>query len=105
MDQIYGPGEIRVNSDHHMAVDQIANCFRVSAASPDGVVEAYESNDDSWFCLGVQFHPESQSASALDMQIFESFIEGCAAQEAPEIYTIPMDASEANTAGLQRRAA
>ena len=81
MDQIYGPGEIRVNSDHHMAVDQLASCFRVGAASPDGVVEAYESIDDSWFCIGVQFHPENQTASALDMQVFDAFMEGCTAQD------------------------
>lgn len=89
MDQVYGPGEIRVNSDHHMAVDQVAPCFRVSAASPDGVIEAYESVDDHWFCLGVQFHPENQSASALDMQVFEAFIEGCAAQPEPSIISLP----------------
>ncbi len=89
MDQIYGPGEIRVNSDHHMAVDQVAPCFRVSAASPDGVVEAYESIDDHWFCLGVQFHPENQSASALDMQVFDAFLEGCTAQPEPAILSMP----------------
>ncbi len=89
MDQIYGPGEIRVNSDHHMAVDQVAPCFRVSAASPDGVVEAYESVDDHWFCLGVQFHPENQSASALDMQVFDTFLEGCMAQPEPAILSMP----------------
>lgn len=85
MDAIYGPGEIRVNSDHHMAVDQVASCFRVSATAMDGVVEAYESIDDHWWCLGVQFHPENQSASALDMQIFESFIEGCREQSSPAV--------------------
>lgn len=80
-DQIYGPGEIRVNSQHHMAVDQLAKPFRVSATAPDGVVEAYESADDEWYCLGVQFHPENETASALDMQVFENFIEGCLADE------------------------
>jgi putative glutamine amidotransferase len=85
MDHIYGPGEIRVNSDHHMAVDQVAPCFRVSAASMDGVVEAYESMDDNWWCLGVQFHPENQTASALDMQVFDAFMEGVREQRAPEI--------------------
>ncbi len=77
MDSIYGPGEIRVNSDHHMAIDQLAGPFRVSATSPDGVIEAYESTLENWFVLGVQFHPESHTASALDAQVFESFIEGC----------------------------
>ncbi len=76
MDTIYGPGEIRVNSDHHMAVDQLAHVFRASATAMDGVIEAYESVVENWWCLGVQFHPESESASALDMQVFEAFIEG-----------------------------
>lgn len=85
MDQIYGPGEIRVNSDHHMAVDQLAPVFRVSATTYDGVIEAYESAIENWWCLGVQFHPESESASALDMQVFEAFIEGVREQEEAQV--------------------
>lgn len=81
MDQIYGPGEIRVNSDHHMAIDQLAPVFRVSATALDGVIEAYESAIENWWCLGVQFHPESESASALDMQVFEAFVEGVKEQD------------------------
>lgn len=75
MDRIYGPGEIRVNSQHHMAVDQVADLFKVCASCPDGVIEAYESIDDDWFCVGVQWHPENETASALDMQVFEAFLE------------------------------
>lgn len=89
MDVIYGPGEIRVNSDHHMAVDQVAPCFRASATSLDGVIEAYESVDDNWWCLGVQFHPENQSASALDMQVFEAFIAGVKEQGQPQVIPMP----------------
>lgn len=77
VDTIYGPGEIRVNSNHHQAIDQVAPKFKVSACSPDGVTEAIESIDDTWFCLGVQWHPESETASALDMQVFENFLDGC----------------------------
>ena len=77
IDHIYGPGEIRVNSQHHMAVDQVADPFRVSATAPDGVIEAIESVDDDWFCLGIQWHPENDTASALDMQVFETFLEAC----------------------------
>lgn len=84
MDQIYGPGEIRVNSDHHMAVDQLASCFRVSSTAMDGVIESYESALENWWCLGVQFHPENDSASALDMQVFEAFIEGVKEQSQAE---------------------
>jgi len=84
MDTIYGPGEIRVNSDHHMAVDQLAPMFRVSATAMDGVIEAYESAVENWWVLGVQFHPENESASALDMQVFEAFIEGVHEQQMEE---------------------
>lgn len=82
---MYGPGEIRVNSDHHMAVDQVAPMFRVSATAMDGVVEAYESMEDNWWCVGVQFHPHDEHASALDLQVFEALIEGIRHQDAPEI--------------------
>lgn len=81
-DKIYGPGEIRVNSQHHMAVDQVASLFKVSATCPDGVTEAYESIHEDWFCLGVQWHPENDSASALDMQVFENFLDACLEPEA-----------------------
>lgn len=77
MDHIYGPGEIRVNSQHHMAVDQVADLFEVCATAPDGVIEAYESVEDDWFCVGVQWHPENETASALDMQVFEAFLDAC----------------------------
>ena len=77
MDVIYGPGEIRVNSQHHMAVDQVAKPFKVSAKSPDGVVEAIETHDEKWWCVGVQWHPENETSSALDMQVFENFLAAC----------------------------
>jgi putative glutamine amidotransferase len=74
MDRVYGEGEIRVHSRHHMAIDEVAGCFTVTARCPDGVVEAIESNDPRWLAVGVQFHPESLAASALDRRIFEEFI-------------------------------
>ena len=73
MERVYGEGEIRVNSMHHMAVDDVAPGFVISARCPDGVPEAIESLGD-WFAVGVQFHPESESASALDLRIFEEFV-------------------------------
>jgi putative glutamine amidotransferase len=76
MERVYGEGEIRVNSMHHMAVDEVAPGFAVTARCPDGIVEAIESTDETWFALGTQFHPEGRSASALDLRIFEEFIAG-----------------------------
>ncbi len=88
VDQIYGPGEIRVNSQHHWAVDRVAPLFRVSAKTLDGVVEAFESIDEDWFCLGIQWHPENDTASALDIQVFEAFLQACARRAEPVI--LPM---------------
>ncbi len=76
MERVYGEGEIRVNSMHHMAVDDVAPGFVVTARCPDGVVEAIESTRDDWFAIGTQFHPENESASALDLRIFEEFVAG-----------------------------
>jgi len=77
MERVYGDGEIRVNSMHHMAVDELSPAFRVTARCPDGVIEAIESVDsDDWFAMGTQFHPEAESASALDLRIFEEFLVG-----------------------------
>lgn len=76
MDRIYGDGEIRVNSMHHMAVDEVAPGFVVTARCPDGVVEAIESEIEGWLAFGTQFHPEADSSSALDVRIFEEFIDG-----------------------------
>ena len=74
MEKVYGDGEVRVNSRHHMAVDEVAPGFEVTARCPDGVVEAIESKILGWFAVGTQFHPESESASALDIRIFEEFL-------------------------------
>ncbi|MBQ2822805.1 MAG: gamma-glutamyl-gamma-aminobutyrate hydrolase family protein [Thermoguttaceae bacterium] len=75
MEKIYGDSEIRVCSRHHMAINDVAPGFIVSAKSPDGVIEAIESEIDDWFVIATQFHPESASATALDLRIFEEFIE------------------------------
>ena len=77
IEEIYGGEEIRVNSCHHQAVRQVGKGFRVSAVAPDGVIEAIESTDPDWFCIGVQWHPEADSATALDNQLFECFVQAC----------------------------
>lgn len=74
MERVYGDGEVRVNSMHHMAVDEVAPGFAVTARCPDGVIEAIESRIEGWTAIGTQFHPESNSASALDLRIFEEFL-------------------------------
>jgi putative glutamine amidotransferase len=75
MERVYGDGELRVNSMHHMAIDDVAPNFDVTARCPDGIVEAIESRVPDWFAIGTQFHPEADTASALDLRVFEEFIE------------------------------
>jgi putative glutamine amidotransferase len=75
MERVYGDGELRVNSMHHMAIDEVARNFEVTARCPDGIVEAIESRNPDWFAIGTQFHPEADTASALDLRVFEEFIE------------------------------
>jgi putative glutamine amidotransferase len=75
IDEIYGGGELRVNSRHHQGINVVAKGLRIGAKAPDGVIEAIESDDPDWFCLGIQWHPEADTASALDMQLFECFVQ------------------------------
>lgn len=51
------PVSLQVNSFHHQAVRNPGKHFRVSATSPDGVIEAMESSEEKPI-IGVQWHPE-----------------------------------------------
>ena len=51
-------GRLLVNSFHHQAVKALAPGLRATAHSPDGIVEAFESEAEGVFLLCVQFHPE-----------------------------------------------
>lgn len=85
LDEIYGGGELRVNSAHHQAVKTVAPKMRVCAMSPDGVIEGIEAVEPEWFCIGVQWHPEAETASALDLQLFECFVQATVRQSTPTL--------------------
>ena len=57
LSKLIGAESASVNSRHHQAVKDLARGFRISAVSPDGVIEAIEGTD--YPAVGVQFHPES----------------------------------------------
>jgi putative glutamine amidotransferase len=60
---VIGAGVHGTKSHHHQGVEQLGESLRVGARSPsDGLVEAIELPDRS-FVLGVQWHPEADSAS------------------------------------------
>lgn len=67
LEKCYHSDIIKVNSFHHQAIKDVAEGFKVSAISKDGIVEAIEYKN----ILGVQWHPEQMN----DIEFFRKFIE------------------------------
>lgn len=67
LEKCYKTNKIEVNSFHHQAIDRVAQDFKVTAISEDGVIEAIEYNK----ILGVQWHPEQM----MDIDFFKKYIE------------------------------
>ncbi len=82
---LYGEGEIVVNSLHRQAVHRLAQGFKVSARALDGVIEAIEWTGENWFALGVQWQPASGTASGLDIQVFRGLIETAERRQAKPV--------------------
>lgn len=71
-----------VNSTHNVKVKTLADRFKVSAVSPDGVIEAYEHETLPIYCF--QWHPERMRGDFPDMPygpdtdiLFKTFIKMC----------------------------
>ena len=90
MEEIYGPGEIRVNSYHHQGIRKLAPTFRAGALAPDGLIEAFEGKDPSWWVVGVQWHPENEGNISLDMQLIEAFTAAAMAYAASSKTTLTL---------------
>ncbi len=76
--KLTGTSIAMVNSNHHQAVDKIANGLIVSARSRDGLIEAYEweKPEGKSFMIAVQWHPERlDNADPMSMPIGKYFIE------------------------------
>ena len=69
-----GTEHCTVNSFHHQSVKRVADGMRVTARSPDGVIEGLESADD-WWVIAVQWHPEemTDSPEPWDRGLFKAF--------------------------------
>jgi putative glutamine amidotransferase len=74
--ELYGEGEVVVNSEHRRAVQRVARGFKVGAQALDGVIESIEA-EEGWFALGVQWQPASATASGLDIQLFRGLVDAC----------------------------
>ena len=72
--EILGTLTLKVNSWHHQGVKDIPPQLKVTAYSPDGIIEALELPDHP-FGIAVQWHPEWMQEHAPMREIFIAFIE------------------------------
>ena len=75
---ILGEGRVLVNSRHHQGVapEMVAEGLRVTALSPDGVVEAMEGERQRWL-VSVQWHPERPEMAETMAPLFAAFVAAC----------------------------
>jgi len=71
---VFGETEIKVNSLHRQAINQLGPRLKIEGVAEDGTIEAVSVRDAGAFAVGVQWHPEywakSDEASA---RIFQAF--------------------------------
>ena len=72
--------QIRVYSNHHQAVKDLAEGFKVVARSEDGVVEAMQRTEGG-FGLFVQWHPELTDELAGRRAIYGALVQACRAKK------------------------
>lgn len=76
--KIVGLESVDVNTHHHQAIKKLGKGIRVTAVSPDGIIEAIETDDDR-FIIGIQAHPESLGSVIPDWdKLFVAFAEAAA---------------------------
>ena len=65
---------IKVNSWHHQGVKDIPPQLKITARTPDGLVEAMEIPDHP-FSIAVQWHPEWMTENKAMQKLFKAFVE------------------------------
>ncbi len=80
---VLGVDEVRVNSLHHQGVDYVPDTLTAVGWSEDGLVEALEAPDRTYF-LSVQCHPEElwSIAEPRFSRLFASFVEAARSRRA-----------------------
>ncbi len=73
LSHILGTAEMTVNTYHLQALAEVGVGLRAVGYSPDGVIEAIESDDGRM--IGVQFHPERMFEQT--KPLFEDFVSRC----------------------------
>ena len=106
---ILGAHSLAVNSIHHQAVDRLGEAMRVSARADDGTIEGVESDDPSWWMVGVQWHPEELTTTPepWDRRLFGAFAAACRARFSSTSTSLPSApaASASPASGGAERAA
>jgi putative glutamine amidotransferase len=72
LENIVGKREIEVTSGHHQAVKDPGHKLVVAGESASGVIEAIEHEEDDYFCIGLQSHPETQTNGPFE-PVFSEF--------------------------------
>jgi len=81
MASVFKKSVVRTNSFHHQSVKQLAEGLRLTAQTSDGIVEAYEGTDPSWYVHAVQFHPEAMADKHPEFTgLFNDFLQACKAR-------------------------
>lgn len=62
--RLAGAAETVINSSHHQSIRMPGRNLRVTAKSPDGVIEAIELDNPAHWVVGAQWHPERQRKEA-----------------------------------------
>jgi putative glutamine amidotransferase len=71
---VFGTTRVTGSCHHHQGVGKVGDGLRVTATSPDGVVEGLEA-EGTWL-LAVQWHPEDTTADdPVQQQLFDSLVQ------------------------------
>ena len=71
---IFGSGEVTVNSLHRQAIDRLGDRLQVEAVAHDGTIEAVSVKQSRAFAVGVQWHPEYWvNSDDTSLKIFQAF--------------------------------
>ena len=68
--EIINEQNIKVNSIHHQAINKLGNDLKITAKSPDGVVEGIELTNN-WDAIGIQWHPENMLEDSVSIKLFQ----------------------------------
>lgn len=83
-----GTSRAAVNSAHHQAIDRLAEGLKMTAWSPDGIVEGAEWEGHYWWMLAVQWHPEEliRDTHNWDRGLFRAFARQVHAFNSPVLF-------------------